>query len=191
MLSASLNKTFLSLSVTEKAGTEELGTVGKQSEDTADKENSQALESQLKTIHIDVRDSSTTDNSSERDTQDTDGNKLYREGDVLPGSCIEEGEQSDDDDEDGDNDDDDDDDDDDGWITPGNIQELKKSMGMPEAQKADVSVGCLTTDFAMQVRCQIIIFEIILGLVLCVCVCCHIQFNIIIVFIHSVLRRNW
>jgi len=43
------------------------------------------------------------------------------------------------------------DDDDDDWITPSNITDVKRSMGVDtkEASSA-VTVGCLTTDFAMQ-----------------------------------------
>ena len=52
-----------------------------------------------------------------------------------------------------DNDDDDNDDDDDGWITPDNINHIKSQMGKEtlDAVPANVTVGCLTTDFAMQV----------------------------------------
>lgn len=64
-------------------------------------------------------------------------------------------------DEDVDNDDDldsnsDDDDDDDGWITPDNIKHIKSQMGKEtlDAIPANVTVGCLTTDFAMQVVMQ-------------------------------------
>ncbi|XP_059160729.1 RNA-binding protein NOB1-like [Physella acuta] len=43
------------------------------------------------------------------------------------------------------------DDDDEGWITPANIVEVKRSMGVETALETDVvPVGCLTTDFAMQ-----------------------------------------
>ncbi|CAH3042290.1 unnamed protein product [Pocillopora meandrina] len=50
------------------------------------------------------------------------------------------------------NGDDDDDDDDDGWITPDNIKQIKNQMGKgsQDALPANVTVGCLTTDFAMQ-----------------------------------------
>merc|ERR1712150_431518 len=44
------------------------------------------------------------------------------------------------------------DDEDEGWITPANIMEVKRSYGY-ETVKADsgrTSVGCITTDFAMQ-----------------------------------------
>ena len=51
-----------------------------------------------------------------------------------------------------------DDDDDDGWITPDNIVHVKSQMGKETlaAVPANVTVGCLTTDFAMQV---LIIFQ--------------------------------
>ena len=44
-------------------------------------------------------------------------------------------------------------DDDDGWITPDNIKQIKNQMGKgsQNALPANVTVGCLTTDFAMQV----------------------------------------
>ncbi|GFN75130.1 RNA-binding protein nob1 [Plakobranchus ocellatus] len=43
-----------------------------------------------------------------------------------------------------------DDDDDDGWITPANISDVKRSMGLDTVSSDQVCVGCLTTDFAMQ-----------------------------------------
>ena len=42
-------------------------------------------------------------------------------------------------------------DDDEGWITPANISDVKRSMGLNTVSSDQVSVGCLTTDFAMQV----------------------------------------
>lgn len=42
-------------------------------------------------------------------------------------------------------------DDDDGWITPSNITTLKQKMVSLDHEKVSVTVGCLTTDFAMQV----------------------------------------
>lgn len=67
------------------------------------------------------------------------------EGDTMPEDMIGEESDSDDDEEE------EDDDDDDGWITPSNIKSMKEKMGGEDMQKADVQVGCLTTDFAMQV----------------------------------------
>lgn len=61
-----------------------------------------------------------------------------------------------DDKEDGDDDDDaadDDEDDDAGWITPGNIKEVKQTFGMADEIKIEeghIKCACLTTDFAMQ-----------------------------------------
>lgn len=62
----------------------------------------------------------------------------------------------DDDNDKGINDDDDDEDDyddDDGWITPDNIGHIRDKMGKGAFGEvpANVTVGCLTTDFAMQV----------------------------------------
>lgn len=61
--------------------------------------------------------------------------------------------QSDDEDKENEPDDEDDEEDDDdggGWITPGNIKEVKMDSADWTAP-ADIKVGCLTTDFAMQV----------------------------------------
>ncbi|XP_014263452.3 RNA-binding protein NOB1 isoform X2 [Maylandia zebra] len=60
--------------------------------------------------------------------------------------------QSDDEDKENEPDDEDDEEDDDdggGWITPGNIKEVKMDSADWTAP-ADIKVGCLTTDFAMQ-----------------------------------------
>ena len=56
-------------------------------------------------------------------------------------------------DENDDDDDNDDYDDDDGWITPDNIGHIRDKMGKGALGEvpANVTVGCLTTDFAMQV----------------------------------------
>lgn len=48
-------------------------------------------------------------------------------------------------------DEDDDDDDGGGWITPSNIKQVKLD-GRNGKPAADVKVGCVTTDFAMQVQ---------------------------------------
>ena len=72
------------------------------------------------------------------------------EGEIIPADCLEEDSGEDSETDDGD-DDDDDDDDDDGWITPSNIKAVKEKMGMMDSEKTNVPVGCLTTDFSMQV----------------------------------------
>lgn len=41
-------------------------------------------------------------------------------------------------------------DDNEGWITPSNIQQIYRDMGCSETT-AEIKVGCMTTDFAMQV----------------------------------------
>ena len=83
----------------------------------------------------------TTNNSTFNDSKDND------EG-------FEENDEDVDNDVDSNSDnDDDDDDDDDGWITPDNIHQVKSQMGKRtiDAVAANVTVGCLTTDFAMLV----------------------------------------
>lgn len=42
--------------------------------------------------------------------------------------------------------------DDDGWITPSNIKSLKQKMTHADQERVAVCVGCVTTDFAMQVH---------------------------------------
>ncbi|KAL9976499.1 hypothetical protein ACROYT_G013808 [Oculina patagonica] len=84
----------------------------------------------------------TTNNATLNDSRDND------EG-------FEENDDEDvdkDDDLDSNSDGDDNDDDDDGWITPDNISRVKGQMGKGtlDAVPANVTVGCLTTDFAMQ-----------------------------------------
>ena len=68
---------------------------------------------------------------------------------VLPSSDQSSYEESHDP---GGNADDDDDDDDDDWITPDNLQRAREQMGGATTASAEgVIVGCLTTDFSMQV----------------------------------------
>lgn len=59
--------------------------------------------------------------------------------------------QSDGEDKENEPEDDDEEDDGGGWITPSNIKQVKMDSADWTAP-ADVRVGCLTTDFAMQVR---------------------------------------
>ncbi|KAJ8252577.1 hypothetical protein COCON_G00218890 [Conger conger] len=59
-------------------------------------------------------------------------------GSGSEGECEEEEEEDDDDDDDGG-----------GWITPSNIKQVQLDVGNWESP-ADVKVGCMTTDFAMQ-----------------------------------------
>lgn len=79
---------------------------------------------------------------------DTD-NAAIPEDDILPEDLLEEAEESEE--EEGE---DAGDDDDEGWITPSNIKEVKRQMGIgvAETEQTRVSVACLTTDFAMQVK---------------------------------------
>lgn len=52
-------------------------------------------------------------------------------------------------------DDDDDEEDNIGWITPQNISQVREQMvGSGETNLEGIKVGCMTTDFAMQVRRQ-------------------------------------
>lgn len=80
-----------------------------------------------------------------------------QEADVIPSSetrsetSLQPDDQSDDEDKENEPEDEDGDDDDGGgWITPSNIRQVKMDSADWTAP-VDVQVGCLTTDFAMQV----------------------------------------
>uniref|UniRef100_A0A182QJ45 RNA-binding protein NOB1 n=1 Tax=Anopheles farauti TaxID=69004 RepID=A0A182QJ45_9DIPT len=49
-----------------------------------------------------------------------------------------------------DNENEDDDDDDSGWITPSNIAQVKRDMGMNLHDETSTTVACITTDYALQ-----------------------------------------
>ncbi|ESO82889.1 hypothetical protein LOTGIDRAFT_211535 [Lottia gigantea] len=81
---------------------------------------------------------------STNNTTDSSNTQYVREGQVLKPEHIGEEQDSDDEEEI------DEDDDDEGWITPSNIDAIRKQMEDVNTEKADVTVGCITTDFAMQ-----------------------------------------
>ena len=95
-------------------------------------------------IQMNLEDSN--DSAYEESDHRTLPSSLYREGAMLPSNLLEEEEEEDEGIED-----DEDDDDDEGWITPSNISEVKERMGETGGERASVTVGCVTTDFAMQV----------------------------------------
>ena len=80
------------------------------------------------------------------------------DGEEHSKSAEEDGGEDDDDEEEDDDEDfyedeDDDSDDGQGWITPGNISQMKADSGDfgANSEEDKVQVACLTTDFAMQV----------------------------------------
>lgn len=139
----------------ETHDTQEMMTSLKTDENVSkDCENTKTLENDNELINTDKNTDISVQNDPELvgDTNIEDGEnvgkcRLLSEGDTLSSDILEE-----ESDEDEDNDDDDDDDNDDGWITPSNIKSMKERMGDVNTQKADVPVGCLTTDFAIQVN---------------------------------------
>ena len=70
-------------------------------------------------------------------------NRMLRDGDSLEDEIKEYSSEEESDDSS----------DDEGWITPGNVDEVNKIMtgGTGDSDTAACTVGCLTTDFAMQV----------------------------------------
>ena len=77
------------------------------------------------------------------------------EGDIITAEQLGGDEEEEEIDEEDDDDHDNDDGDDDGWITPSNIKSIKEKMGGDDKEEQEVAVGCLTTDFAMQVMLKI------------------------------------
>ncbi|OWF37986.1 RNA-binding protein NOB1-like [Mizuhopecten yessoensis] len=118
-------------------------------------ENQKNVNSNCENIEPVEKDSKTNTDSSclqdsnteNEDCENDSSSRLLAEGDTLSADILEEESEEEEEEED---EDDDDDDDDDGWITPSNIKSVKERMGDVNTEKADVSVGCLTTDFAIQ-----------------------------------------
>jgi len=93
-----------------------------------------------------------TENGVDNSNGESDkGEIIQKIEDTQEGEVIQEEDMEEESDDEEDDDDNDDDDDDDGWITPSNIKSVKEQMGGDGMEKAQVDVGCLTTDFAMQV----------------------------------------
>lgn len=74
-------------------------------------------------------------------------NQFHTEGEIIQESMLR---ADSDEEEDEMSDESDSDDEDDGWITPNNIKDIKQKMGNLPTEEADVMVGCLTMDFAIQ-----------------------------------------
>ena len=80
-----------------------------------------------------------------------------------------ENEEQSDDDSDEDNDEDEE-----GWITPDNLQQACEEMGgVLEEEPKGIAVGCITTDFAMQVRYSTSVV-LICHAIMCCCQAPHI-----------------
>lgn len=99
--------------------------------------------------------SNTTDDKNNESTADdiTTGMETLTTDNITLNDSRDNDEGFEDVDNDDDLDSNSDSDDDDGWITPDNIKQVKSQMGKQTlvAVPANVTVGCLTTDFAMQV----------------------------------------
>lgn len=90
---------------------------------------------------------------SNKNTEELEGKKEDSESDNCDiKEHFNEDSNAENESEEGEDEEDDDEEEDDGWITPGNITEVKKSMGVETTSEDEVCVGCLTTDFAMQVN---------------------------------------
>ena len=96
--------------------------------------NSAAAANELQSMEI-VGDASANDEAAQNNNSEND--EGFVEEEVF----------------DGDDDFHEDDDDDEGWITPGNISKIKAELQQDGSSlaPADVTVGCMTTDFAIQV----------------------------------------
>lgn len=95
------------------------------------------LEDQSFVREMQVEQSSHPVTSLQKFAESDCGEESKGDGEILPDNLLEE---------------DDINDDDTGWITPSNIQEVKRQMGdTGDVERVNVPVACLTTDFAMQV----------------------------------------
>lgn len=101
-------------------------------------------------VVIEIKEQSDSNETCDKkdETEDSENKNKHNtfDGQVLPTDALQE--ESDSEEESEDNEDDDDGD---GWITPANIREVKQKMGDVNTEMANVAVGCLTTDFAIQV----------------------------------------
>ncbi|XP_053658733.1 RNA-binding protein NOB1 [Anopheles marshallii] len=84
----------------------------------------------------DEQKGSVLDSGNEEEDPD---DEIYEEDDDFEDEEVDE-----------DDDGDDGDDDDDGWITPSNIKQVKRDMGMDLHEEAPTTVACITTDYALQ-----------------------------------------
>lgn len=98
------------------------------------------------------KESSDEYESAEEKEQEQENDDQYSENEGSEcTSNSEEEEEYDDEEEDEDADDDDDDDDDTNWVTPSNITNLKRIVHGGNYDSKEVIVGCMSTDFAVQV----------------------------------------
>ena len=112
-------------------------------------------ENQTENITVTIEDPNIINENKQPEQKSNDlksSSQFPTEGEIIKESML--GANSDED-EDEMSDESDEDDDDDGWITPNNIKDIKQKMGNLPTEEADVMVGCLTMDFAIQVCCYI------------------------------------
>lgn len=117
------------------------------------------MNSEDSTVHMSEKSSEEIDTSKIDDSTSSQlvdqsvSEYIDKDGDMLPEELICDGfshdEDEGDEDEDSGNDSDDE-----GWITPNNIHKIQQQSG-EIMEKASVPVGCITTDFAMQVSFQL------------------------------------
>lgn len=126
-----------------------------ENETSNDKQNlektnlSDKTDSENEKVLIEIKEQSDSNETCDKkdETEDSENKSKHNtfDGQVLPTDALQE--ESDSEEESEDNEDDDDGD---GWITPANIREVKQKMGDVNTEIANVAVGCLTTDFAIQ-----------------------------------------
>ena len=80
--------------------------------------------------------------------------RYFADGDTIRGDDIVDDDDDEECDTEEESEDESEDDDEEGWITPSNVDEMNKLMTgvVPGDVEELCTVGCLTTDFAMQVR---------------------------------------
>uniref|UniRef100_A0A182XFG2 RNA-binding protein NOB1 n=1 Tax=Anopheles quadriannulatus TaxID=34691 RepID=A0A182XFG2_ANOQN len=110
-------------------------------------DHNEAQEPETITAANDVQESS-NESAPAGDTVETN---VSEANDADNESCEEEYDDDDEEEEDGEDDEEDNDGDDDaGWITPSNIKQVKRDMGMDLHDETPTTVACITTDYALQ-----------------------------------------
>ena len=116
---------------------------------TVSKEKEHEIESDADQLPVDklaldeVDDNNNSDKNEAKERENNEGDNEEEDG--------EDDEDKDDEDED-----EDDEEDDEGWITPGNLEQIRRKNQMGDDEKEEIrdtqiKVGCMTSDFSMQV----------------------------------------
>ncbi|XP_035900619.1 RNA-binding protein NOB1 [Anopheles stephensi] len=124
----------------------------KKSEDDAESQQDDDVASESLNDHNEAQEReslSKPDSETVTDEQKETEHESASEEENFDDEICEEEEEEEEDFE-GEGDDAEDDEDDDSWITPTNIKQVKRDMGMDLHEEASTTVACITTDYALQ-----------------------------------------